>query len=250
MQKTMLSVILSSACLGLVPYSSHAESTNDGSTVDNSGFFINGQVGKLRGDANRSFWYGDKPNNQPNEKKITNRFDADDTAYGINLGYRWQSLGVEVGYINLGKFTNNLKPSAPSTSSTTTTVPITAPFSVVSPDSKVHAYTVGVNGHFNLNDNWYISGRAGAFRFQTDSSEHKIFTADGDPKNPLKVKASENGWGPYVGIGFGYDFTRNFGIGINYDYFRGTKKIVPLKPLRLVIIQPPLPPPRQNSIMI
>jgi len=216
MQKKILSVLLCSCCLELLAPISFAQSTGeDGGSVDNSGFFINGQIGRVNADVTRTWTYnaaGDKKNERVN-------FHSGDPGYGVNLGYRWQSLGVEVGYTNLGEFKHNVV-------SPHQEVGVGKPgvFDVVSPESKVHAYTLGVNGHFNLDDNWYMSGRAGVFRFQTNSPEHKLYPGNTAENNPIKIKANESGWGPYFGIGFGYDFTRNFGIGINYDYFRGRQK--------------------------
>ena len=129
-------------------------------------------------------------------------YDDDDTGFGGNVGYRWAVapnvlLGVEGGYTDLGKFStgNNVNGFFP--------------------DAEIKGWTLGANGHFNLTPNWYVSGRAGFFRAD-------IKGAYFDPANAVvRVDDTANKW--YAGAGFGYDFSNNFGIGLNYDYYKADK---------------------------
>ena len=154
---------------------------------NHNGFFINGNIG------------------QSNVDKGV--YDDDDTAFGANLGYRWALspnvlLGIEGGYVDLGK---------------------------VSPkggdarigNAEVDGWTLGVNGHFNVADNWYLSGRAGMFR-----SDPKGGYLDGT--TAVRVDDSSNDW--YAGAGVGYDFNTNFTLGLNYDYYRTEKGGLKLDP--------------------
>ena len=151
--------------------------------ADRSSFFINGNIGQSNLDSGP--------------------FNDDDTAFGGNLGYRWMLgpsvlLGVEGGYTDLGKFDAN--------------------DSITGIKAELKGWNVGVNGHFNMTDNWYVSGRAGWFR--------------GD----IKVTTDFNGraddttddW--YAGAGFGYDFNSNVSIGLNYDYYKVDRNGVDLSP--------------------
>jgi opacity protein-like surface antigen len=152
---------------------------------NHSGFFINGNVGQSNLDKGA--------------------FDDDDTAFGGNIGYRWAVtpsvlLGVEGGYTDLGKF--DAKPSPSNIS------------------AELKGWNIGGNGHFNINDNWYVSGRAGWFRGDR--------TIKGDFTGPYSIDDTKNGW--YAGAGFGYDFNTNVSLGLNYDYYKVDKNNVDLSP--------------------
>ncbi|WP_300615096.1 porin family protein [Dokdonella sp.] len=146
----------------------------------NSGFFINGNVGQSSIDKGG--------------------YNDDDTGYGANIGYRWAVapnflLGVEGGYVDLGS---------------------------VSPrrgfgdlgKAELSGWTLGVNSHWNLTDNWYLSGRGGYFRGDVKG---------GYAVGPLAVRVDDNSNKWYAGAGFGYDFNNNVSVGLNYDYYKAEK---------------------------
>jgi opacity protein-like surface antigen len=152
--------------------------------ADTSGFFINGNIGQSNLDKNG--------------------FDDNDTAFGGNVGYRWAVgpavlLGVEGGYTDLGEFD--------------------AKRALGSGKAELKGWNLGVNGHFNVSDNWYISGRGGFFRGDRTVS----FAAD-----PFRIDDTKNGW--YAGAGFGYDFTSNVSLGLNYDYYKVDKNGLDISP--------------------
>lgn len=139
----------------------------------NNGFFINGNIGQSNLD--------------------NSIYNNNDTGYGVNIGYRWVvnpsvALGIEGGYTDLGKFDYKYF------------------FAGYNNRTEISGWNLGVNGHFNLNPNWYISGRGGWFR--SEVGNHKFFHGDNTSNNY------------YLGAGFGYDFNNNFSIGLNYDYFK------------------------------
>jgi OOP family OmpA-OmpF porin/outer membrane immunogenic protein len=173
MKNTVLAIALAASAFAL-PAISHADSGDNGA----GGFFINGNVGQSDLDKGA---YNDK-----------------DTGYGANVGYRWAinpsvALGVEGGYTELGSF---------------------SPVSTVSngfPDAKIHGWTAGVNGHFNISPNWYVSARGGLFRADVKGGYFNSFA-------PVVVDDTSNKY--YAGAGFGYDFSRNVSVGLNYDYYK------------------------------
>ncbi len=176
MKKTLLVISLAAAGLVAVPALSHA-------AEDKGGFFINGSVGQS--DYSKSI------------------YDDTDTAYNVNLGYRWAlshsfASGIEAGAANLRTWSP--KDSA-----------IAANPGISLRDSELKGWTLGANAHYNFTDNWYLSGRAGLFRADAEGDlliDGAAVRADG--------KSTE--W--YAGAGVGYDFTDNFSVGLNYDYYK------------------------------
>ncbi|MEO5626888.1 MAG: porin family protein [Dokdonella sp.] len=155
--------------------------------ADTSGFFINGSVG------------------QANLSK--GAYDDNDTAYSANLGYRWAVapsvlLGVEGGYTDLG----SVSPKSGSEALG---------------KAEISGWNLGVNGHFNVAENWYLSGRAGLFRGDVKGGYF-------DGVVPVRVDDSSNKW--YAGAGVGYDFSNNFSVGVNYDYYKAEKNGLKFSP--------------------
>ncbi|MBX3701261.1 MAG: porin family protein [Dokdonella sp.] len=152
-----------------------------------SGFFINGNVGQSNFDKHG--------------------YDDTDTGYGANIGYRWALapnflLGVEGGYANIGSFDARTGNGALG-------------------KAELKGWNVGANAHFNLTDNWYLSGRAGWFRGDMRGGYFSGTT-------PVYVNDTSNKW--YAGAGFGYDFSNNVSVGLNYDYYKANKGGLTLNP--------------------
>ena len=178
MKNTVLAIALAASAFAL-PAISHADSGDNGA----GGFFINGNVGQS--DLDKGF-YNDK-----------------DTGYGANVGYRWAfspnvAIGVEGGYTKLGSF--DPKSGA------------ILDIGGAVPRADVQGWNLGLNGHFNLSPNWYVSARGGYFR-----GDVKGQTFEG-PSATTFVDDTSNKY--YAGAGFGYDFSRNVSVGLNYDYYK------------------------------
>ena len=157
--------------------------------ADNGGWFVNGSVGRT------------SINKGP--------YDNNDTGYAGNFGYRWAvspslALGVEAGYNDLGNI--HVKHAF-------TSDPV-----VNNTKSELHGWTTGVNGHFNLTPEWYVSARTGIYGWRG----HGLSNSD----NPLRKSVSKTDW--YGGAGFGYDFASNWSVGVNYDYYHANKNRVDL----------------------
>lgn len=185
MKKTL--VALAFATAGLMAASSAFAQTAPANHHD--GWYLNGNVGRTH------------LNKGP--------YNGHDTGYELNTGYRWAVspsalLGFEVGYNDLGNVhVKNAFNNDP----------------VVSyPESELHGWTVGGNGHFNLNPNWYLSARAGIYQWKGHGLSNN--------QNPLQRSLDKTDW--YSGVGVGYDFSNNFSLGLNYDYFHADKDQVNL----------------------
>ena len=184
MKNTLFAIALAAAGMSVVPAISHADSN-----AGNGGFFVNGNAG------------------QSNLSK--GAYDDNDTGYGVNLGYRWAinpnvALGVEGGYTDLGRFD-----------------PKTGFNGLGLTRAEVSGWTAGVNGHFNLSPNWYISARGGLFRGDLKGAYLAGTT-------PVYVDDTSNKY--YAGAGFGYDFSNNLSVGLNYDYYKTKKEGLNLDP--------------------
>jgi OOP family OmpA-OmpF porin/outer membrane immunogenic protein len=184
MKNTVLAIALAASAFAL-PAISHADSGDAG------GVFINGNVGQS--DLDKGV-YNDK-----------------DTGYGANVGYRWAfspnvAIGVEGGYTQLGSF-------SPKSS---------ADIGGTFPQAKVEGWNLGLNGHFNLSPNWYVSARGGYFRGDVKG---ETFAS---PATATYVDDTSNKY--YAGAGFGYDFSKNVSVGLNYDYYKANTNGLNLDP--------------------
>lgn len=148
---------------------------------DVSGWFVNGGVGSAHYTA--SF-------------EGANLGKESDTGFQINGGWRSQFIGFEGGYVDLGGVSANDGAGNSGALSG-------------------NGWTLGLNGHFNPTDKWYISARAGFFRWTVDG--HADF-ADG-----THVSGNEHGLNGYAGVGTGVDFNRNWSLGVNFDYYKINK---------------------------
>jgi OOP family OmpA-OmpF porin/outer membrane immunogenic protein len=184
-KKTLLALAFATAGLMAVP----AVFAQSAPTTDNGGWFVNGNVGRTSIDKGP--------------------YDGHDTGYGINGGYRWAvnpsvALGVEVGYNDLGNIhAKNV---------------FNGDRVVDRQKTQLHGWTAGVNGHFNISPNWYVSARTGIYGWKG----HGLSNND----LPTRHSLDDTSW--YAGAGFGYDFSNNFSLGLNYDYYDAEKRHVDL----------------------
>ena len=175
--------------LALVAAGMVADTSDFAQSADNAGWFVNGNVGRTSIDKGP--------------------YNDSDTGYAFGTGYRWGltpsvALGFEAGYNDLG----NIKVSNVFTSD-----PVLA-----KERSALRGWTAGINGHFNVTPNWYISARTGVYGWRG----HGLSNND----NPLRKSVSKTDF--YGGAGVGYDFSNNWSLGVNYDYFDAKKSQVNL----------------------
>lgn len=167
---------LIAAACGLFATAACAEQTN--------GWFVNGDVGTAH--------YKATVSGVPGSGTDSN------TAYIINAGYRDQGiLGFEAGYTNLG--------------------------SVTAKDDfgdraklKADGWTAGLNGHFDLTDQWYLSARGGLFLWKLKSNVTYTDVTGG--RTTLRDSKQALDW--YAGVGAGYNIDRHWSVGAAFDYYK------------------------------
>lgn len=184
MNVKLLSIALAGASLVGMASSSFAADDSAG------GFFVSGNAGK--------------------SSLSKGVYDDTDTGYGLNAGYRWSinsnfALGLEGGFTDLGKFGSKSSYQGLDVG-----------------QASVKGYTAGVDAHFNLTPEWYLSARGGLFHADTKAA---AFDSTG---SLARFDDSSNKF--YAGAGFGYDFGNRFSVGLNYDYFKTDTNALKLDP--------------------
>ncbi|OOG63935.1 hypothetical protein B0E46_08335 [Rhodanobacter sp. B04] len=128
-----------------------------------------------------------------------------DTSTAVRAGYSWQNnaidFGVEAGYVDLGKASG----------------PLTANNMTVNFSAKVKGPLAGANFKYKFSNKMYVSARGGWFRSNMDASISG-FGSD-----------SFHGDGSYIGAGVGYDISRHFSLGVNYDAYHARAKVYGVK---------------------
>jgi OmpA-OmpF porin, OOP family len=122
-------------------------------------------------------------------------FDDTTTAFQIGGGYRWGGFGIEGGYVSFNDFENEIFD--------------------LDVNAELDGWILGVNGRTSFAEQWYISGRLGAFLWSADADTVVCET----PNNCARFSADDDATDFYAGVGLGYDFDQAFSVGIAYDYF-------------------------------
>lgn len=135
----------------------------------------------LNGSVGQSTWHDDGFNTSKT-----------DTATAWRFGYAWNidqvSYGFEAGYADLGKGT------------------CYSGFGSSDPSGGATGPLVGVNMTYHFRNRMFVNARLG---WMHDNIDFKI---DGS-------SSSYSGDGGYAGVGVGYNFSENFGIGVAYDRY-------------------------------
>ncbi len=162
-----------------------------------TGWFVNGNIGKG--------WY--KDSKLLSKKKATKKM-----TYDFNLGWRFPvesnaSVGLELGYTDLGRVEDKANKITKSP--------------VINYNQKLSAkgLTVGVNGRFNLVEQWYVSARGGLFRSTLENKYSNVLVAPNKKDGfAFTGKKKDSNW--YLGAGTGWNITSNFSVGVNFDYYK------------------------------
>lgn len=185
--KKLISAVALSAALVSSATSAFAADQNLG------GFFV-------RGDAGQS------------DYRVSSQYFSGNTNFGWDLGagYRWATSsgnwGIDAGYVDLGeaKLNKNYVDYA------------TGDGLHTRGKMSSHGWTLGANYLYQFNDNWNFQARAGLAFVKTRASITAYDNA-GNYTDPLRD--SSNDTSGYMGLGVGYDFSRNFGVSLNYNFY-------------------------------
>ncbi|HEY4091900.1 MAG TPA: outer membrane beta-barrel protein [Luteibacter sp.] len=141
----------------------------------------------------------------------TNFNDMDDRAFGALAGYRWVvdrpfAIGVEAGYVNLGRFTAGQGHNSYR----------------FEDKVKSEAVLIGANGKWDLPHGFTITAHTGLAHSRAKLDEEYVsytYAISGYYETTTHYRQTSNDNGIYAGIGFGYDFNENFGITATYDNY-------------------------------
>ncbi|HET6434057.1 outer membrane beta-barrel protein [Dyella sp.] len=166
-------------------------------------FFINAGIGQAQYHVGRTDGLGYK-------------LDEKDTAGALRFGYAWHvgpavDLGVEGGYVDLGKLVASYHYQNAAADY----------FVDEHADLNATGWLAGVNGRFEIAPHWYVSARGGWLHSSADATYSYRETG----YTGAYASGSANGDGWYGGVGVGYDFTRDFSLGLNYDNYHAKADI-------------------------
>lgn len=131
---------------------------------------------------------------------ITSQRDESDTAFKFYGGYRFnQHFALEGGYINFGDFKARVSAAAPIAGTVTA-------------NWKPHGYYIDAVGIVPVNEQFSLFGKAGAIFSRLDAR-----VAASAAGVAVRASADENETNLKLGVGAQYEFTRNFGVRLEYE---------------------------------
>lgn len=159
--------------------------------ADGGNFFVNANAGASRYNVDNPF-----------SGVEGNSFSKTGKAGALRVGYRWNSVvdyGVEAGYGFLGNWTARVGND----------------FGTVRAQEQTRGWLLGGNLNYNITEQWYVGARAGWFRART-LGEGRILSNFGNAYEREAITRT----GEYFGVGGGYNFNKNFSLGLAYDTYR------------------------------
>lgn len=123
--------------------------------------------------------------------------DDNDTAFRVGAGWRFlENFGAEIGYQDLGEFSEE------------------AAIGGATASVETDGFYAGVAGRIPLRQSeagFYLSARAGVYFWDASGRVRQ---------GTLSVRLDDSDNDFYVGIGGGYDFNEQFGLGLSYDRYQ------------------------------
>ncbi|KGI78483.1 porin family protein [Oleiagrimonas soli] len=135
------------------------------------------------------------------------------SSFQVNAGWRWEAIGVEAGYVSLGSITQSLQ------SSDFASYPYSTPYRSDKTKLSGDGWTLGLNGHFNPTEKWYVSAHGGLFMWKGHESMTLVPITGTTEHYSYDTRSTD--W--YAGVGTGVDFTRHISLGVNFDYYKMKK---------------------------
>ena len=128
-----------------------------------------------------------------------------DTAFGSNsnIGYRWGTVGIEVGHTFFGTFKDSQVVSGVN----------------VDVDSKVDGWNAGLNFNHDFDDKWSLQGRLGVF----DWHDHGHVEVAGS-----RVHFSDSGNDWYAGLSIDRQWRKRSAIGFGYTWYKANNARIQL----------------------
>jgi len=168
--------------LGTVPWAASAAA---------GGTFLRVEGGQVRYDISK--------------KRNNDRFAQ---AYGLTAGYRWNvsaplALGVETGFVNMGKLDDRQSGMLTDTSGTKRNA-------LLRTEVGARAYLLGANVRWAFAPRWSLNGRLGLAHMRT--RVWGDLKAEGTTAQHRKVLVKNSA---YMGAGVNYAVTSNVDLGIN-----------------------------------
>lgn len=158
------------------------------------GFFVRGNAGQ-------------------SDYRVSSQYFSGNTNFGWDLGagYRWATSsgnwGIDAGYVDLGQAKLNKNYTDYETGRGIGT----------RGKASTHGWTLGANYLYQFNDNWNFQARTG-LAFTKSRATVTLVDNMGGSSDPFRASSNNTSW--YAGLGLGYDFSRNFGVSLAYDYYR------------------------------
>ena len=160
--------------------------------ADDGNFFVNANGGASRYSVDNTF-----------SGVESNSFSKTGKAGALRVGYRWNSVvdyGVEAGYGFLGNTTSRVGFDGVGTARDQT---------------QTRGWLLGGNLNYNITEQWYVDARAGWFRARS-LNEFRVLSDYGN----VYYRDAVTRTGEYFGLGGGYNFNKNFSLGLAYDTYR------------------------------
>lgn len=138
-------------------------------------------------------------------------YDSTKAGYQLTVGYDWAVsdsflAGVEGGYNWMGSFNpKNTYRQAYG----------------VNDKAKLHGWTLGVNGRYSINQNWFVGAHGGLYHWNGKGLQ-LVDDATTGGLTPVHFSRSKTNW--YAGAGVGYQFDNGYSLGLDYDYYRDKKQ--------------------------
>lgn len=134
--------------------------------------------------------------------------DDSDGAYGVYVGYRWNSyVATELGYVNLGEGLFEAELSDPA---------LVAEPTVFSARLRTTGITAAMLGIFPVAGMFDLHGRAGIYYADTRYRERQDFT---DSDTFLSAESKANSFDAFAGIGAAWNFDDNYSLRVEYQKF-------------------------------
>ena len=183
MRKMLMCAAVAASLAGF----SHASKASDA----NSGAFVSGSVGQSK-------YHG------------SGFDDNSDTGAAVYVGYRWSPeqrfwIGPELGFVDLGKVSQHENFNYPG-----------GLYDNYHYRAKSRATLLGVNMKWDLGEQMYLVVHGGVDEARTTFTLDEDTNIFDDPYHESS-HVSKNSW--YAGATLGYNFNRNFGLGVSYDNY-------------------------------